>query len=1119
MKRASVRRLLALVLILSVITSLPPTVFSEGTTTDEVTPAADILFRQIDDLCTTAAKRGATTSEAAFAALSDDVYALVEASGTAEPGSLAANGDFIRWVDAETGIPCCYSPEQEAVKAGMSASTQKTIDAEDMRDLLRSAERVISTGNNDCPQSLNVGLLQPFWRSSTEYKDSSFLYYSQYFLRQAELLAQHTGGELTHYALEDVTPDSIAYMLQSCGIVILNSHGSTDYSNGNDKTSRANSSYVWLTSASGSILDMKDLLNPEDYTTTHTGTFGTYHDVYFTGEYYCINGTVIANHMTADAPNSLVYFGCCLGMATDGLAAPLRERGVEAVIGFSQTVTFKGDYSYMLSITGSLLNDDDLAETMAAAKQEVGITDPYKTKSPCYPVVVSSADPYPGHGNVDAPQAVSSAWHPSTRRVSFSVPSTVSQLPAVYCGDGDPVTLPAAGDVDDYTFVGWSATPIGSESSVSSLLYENSVYAPFNNTTLYAVYTHRETHPGGYVKVTTAPTVFNGSYLIVSEADGIAFNASAQEPDASRNYISVTIEDQQIQSSTEVEAAVVTVRRVSGMPYYSVQLPDGRYIGNLGNNSGFNYSQTATETHSNNIVFNAQDQTVTIQNTAGNYTLLFHPTYDHFSYYLPNNANLRAISLYRKDSNALVDIYTTAPDTACAHDSWSTVVTASTCLHGGCTTKTCTSCGTVWTTDNTSALGHWFNQGVITPATDGSFGYTTYTCRRAGCGYSYQTDYYGLDYDVTLNVFGTDRQVLTVNSYNGAMLPDPEDTVSGYDFAGWSQAPIASESVTAALIDDLYYPMRNSTVYAVYSRCVDGVVFYSTTQAALRIHSASLILNGKIDIAFTTQLPIGYADPRMVVNGTELTEYSVNNGSYVFIYTGINPQCIGDSFTATLYATCNGTEESVSVENYSVRQYCVNKLRDGTISDELRTLLSDLLAYGEAAQFYMGYRLDSLITDGDDISDPMYSYLFYLTGYRARFTGTADDSLRWVNSGLSLTNSTAMVFRFCAEDIADLSIIVGLNGRTRTYTEFVLLDGETNLYEIVFDDISAQEFADEVSASFARNGVPTGNTLYYSVNAYVQSNLYSACADLSYLVSALYCFGASAREYANSIQE
>lgn len=1113
-KKNGLQRLLAFLIVFAVILSVLPAVFSEEAQTEETVYGVDKLWRQIDNLSNAAAKRG-VPGEAAFASISDKVYALVEASDTAAPHTLAANGSFISWVDRETQIPCCYSPEQEAAKAGMSALSA----SDTAQEILRSAAPTRTASLSDCPQSLNVGLLQPYWESNASYYDASFRYYSSFFVQQANQLAQKTGGELIHFTMENVTPDTVAYTLQNCGFVMINTHGITDYSNGSDKTSRANSSYLCLTINSNSVSDIVSLLHEEDYKTTHTGPFGTYYDVYYGSGYYCINGTVIANHMTADAPNSLFYIGCCLGMATDGIIAPLREKGVETAIGFSQSVTFKGDYSYMMSVTQSFSDGDNLAEAMAEAKQNVGITDPYKTKDSCYPIVVSTADVYPGHGYVDAPQAVSSSWHLSTHQLFFSVPSAVEAIPAVYLGDGDTVILPAAGEVDDYTFAGWSTTPVGHETVPPTLMLSGEGYAPSYSTTIYAVYTWQESHTGGYRKVTTQPSLFSGKYLIVYEDDGIAFNASASDVDGAQNYISVTIDQQHhISSDASVEAAAVTIQRVSKKSYYSIQLPNNQYIGNRGNSAGINHNQSFSEELGNMITLNAEDQTFSIRNQTDHYTLLYYSTTNRFSYYKADalNSNHHAVSLYHRESNSLIDMYTSAPDTSCEHTVCSVRVITPTCVHDGYTSYTCNECGASWTTNHKSARGHFFNNGVKTPATSGSFGYTTYTCLRSGCGYSYQTDFVGLDYQVTLNVRGEDWMTILVNSYDGAVLPDPDGTVSGYEFAGWSAAPILSESATADLITDLYYPMAESTVYAVYSRRVDGVLFYSTVQTELKIYSASLILNGKIDIAFTAQLPAGYSNPRMIVNGTELAADSADRGTYVFVYTGVNPQCIGDSFTATLCAMHDGTEESVSIENYSVRQYCVNKLRDGTISDELRCLLSDLLAYGEAAQFYTGYKLDTLITDGDDISDPRYSFTFYVTGYRVRFEGAAEENTRWLNAGLTLSDSVAMRLRFYAVDTDGLEITVSLNNRTRTYSaaDLSALDGMTNVYEISFDDVCAEEFADNVTARFTKNGTTVGNTLYYSVNAYVQSNLESAQLNLANLVLALYNYGESARAYA-----
>ena len=68
---------------------------------------------------------------------------------------------------------------------------------------------------------------------------------------------------------------------------------------------------------------------------------------YGTIKYYAVDGTCIANHMTKSAPDSLIWSAICLGMATDGLCAPLRAEGVSVFYGYSQSVTFDYDYSTM----------------------------------------------------------------------------------------------------------------------------------------------------------------------------------------------------------------------------------------------------------------------------------------------------------------------------------------------------------------------------------------------------------------------------------------------------------------------------------------------------------------------------------------------------------------------------------------------------------------------------------------------------------------------------------------------------------------------------------------------------------------------------------------------------
>lgn len=291
----------------------------------------------------------------------------------------------------------------------------------------------------------------------------------------------------------------------------------------------------------------------------------------------------------------------------------------------------------------------------------------------------------------------------------------------------------------------------------------------------------------------------------------------------------------------------------------------------------------------------------------------------------------------------------------------------------------------------------------------------------------------------------------------------------------------------------------------------DGVCPCGACAQSLEISSAALVLSGKIDVIYTASIPEGYTNARMVFSMNGKTETVTDSGSHTFTFTGVNPQCMGDTISATLYATKNGAEESVSKNDYSVRQYCVNQLFK-TTDAKLRTLLSDILAYGAAAQTYMNYKADALVNTGSDIVEPTYSSFTPLSGLAAEFDGTAATDLLWTGAGLTLTDGVAINFRFYAANTSGLSVKVTLNGRTETFTDFTSVG--SGLYEISFTGIKADEFADPVSASFYRDSAKTGNTVSYSVNTYVCSKQADENTALADLVKALYNYGASAAAFA-----
>ena len=292
----------------------------------------------------------------------------------------------------------------------------------------------------------------------------------------------------------------------------------------------------------------------------------------------------------------------------------------------------------------------------------------------------------------------------------------------------------------------------------------------------------------------------------------------------------------------------------------------------------------------------------------------------------------------------------------------------------------------------------------------------------------------------------------------------------------------------------------------------DLAITYGLKKLAIR--SAALHVNEDINLIYTVQVPEGFTDATATFTFMDkvytVSDYVVgSDGKYRFEFENVTPQCMGQSIDVTVTANYGDYTFSHTNTGYSVRQYCVNML--GKSDDSLlRTLLSDILVYGAKAQLYTGYKTDALVTDGLDLTPSTFPEL---SGLAAEFVGTADPETFWRSASLTLRNNVDMNLFFHTDNIEGLSVVLEINGRTETLTDFTAASGEENLYQINFHGILATEFDLPVRASFYRSGAQVGNTLSYSVNTYICSKQDDCDADLAALVRALYNYGATANTY------
>lgn len=111
-----------------------------------------------------------------------------------------------------------------------------------------------------------------------------------------------------------------------------------------------------------------------------------------------------------------------------------------------------------------------------------------------------------------------------------------------------------------------------------------------------------------YVKVKSLSDLIAGDYLIVYEGDfqhaSVAFDGGLQALDAVENTIEVTIEDEKIAASDELDAAVFTID-----PNGTVLSKSGKYIGVTANSNGLGASEDSG-TYANTFDFDADGNAV-----------------------------------------------------------------------------------------------------------------------------------------------------------------------------------------------------------------------------------------------------------------------------------------------------------------------------------------------------------------------------------------------------------------------------------------------------------------------------------------------------------------------------
>ncbi len=294
----------------------------------------------------------------------------------------------------------------------------------------------------------------------------------------------------------------------------------------------------------------------------------------------------------------------------------------------------------------------------------------------------------------------------------------------------------------------------------------------------------------------------------------------------------------------------------------------------------------------------------------------------------------------------------------------------------------------------------------------------------------------------------------------------------------------------------------------------------------LKISGASLTLQSSLEINYKvakTLIDGGvYENPYIVFKlgdvEEKVTEYYPVGNYYVFDFSNISPDMMNDTITATLYANVCGVELSSETIDYSVAKYCYTVLERYTEEaySSLRTLIVDLLKYGEKTQVYTGHNVENLVsakltpeqlacgTQGDPELETVF-----MKDYKT----VENPKATWNGAGLNLMDSICLRFKLTASDISGLSVHVENSVGESIIEASAFEEIEAGSYYVYFDELDASQLSETIYITAYEGNTPVSDTLRFSVESYAYSAQNSADTALAELVKAMMNYGSSAKAY------
>ena len=319
------------------------------------------------------------------------------------------------------------------------------------------------------PDSPNVLLVAPYYGHDYNFTDQ--------YKNEAQSIANTTGGTYTLIQSTQATGPQIAVHMPDKGVVIWDSHG----------IQTGTSSYLCLTTNSG--ITANDLNNGWAVSNSSSSAY--------------IDGRYIQNHAIGNLGNCFVWMAMCEGMKKGGggkTGTALLNKGAGGVYGYSQNVSFGGDYRYEATFWTQMKQGKTVAEAIQVMKNNHTIPD---GSARAYPIVMSATDPFPA--NPDSNQNVTCTWKLIGGGSSNAITSVTLSSVSVAVGATKKATLTVQPSNANYS-VTWSTY----NSSIATVDNSGNVRGVSAGTTTLSAYVYDNVAGKSYSRTATI-TVTGGS--------------------------------------------------------------------------------------------------------------------------------------------------------------------------------------------------------------------------------------------------------------------------------------------------------------------------------------------------------------------------------------------------------------------------------------------------------------------------------------------------------------------------------------------------------------------------------------------------------------------------------